>query len=471
MALEKNIKLKVTADTKQADANLKKVDSGLTKISGSLKSMAALAGVGLGVAFLKDSISNFVEQERVVAKLDSTLKRNTKSLQDYASQLQSQTRFGDEAIINGMALIGMFVKDEEQIKKLTQATLDLASAKQMDLTSAFDLVSKTAGSSTNALSRYGIEVEGVAGSNERAENTFKAINKIMGGSAASEKDTTYGRVESLKNSFGDLQENIGELVVNGLTPLLSKLNEVVTFINSNKDTFGTLLKIGSFGLTELGQGGVISDKDARWKNVPGYKQPLKETITDLKEQRNQLGFISDKYKPIKDDIKEIVTEVKEWEKAQARIGQEIIKASNGGLLGRGAIGTGTTGIIGRTGAGAGKNGIDSRMQDFVKENSFFVEQLRGDIQILEGEFNRFWQNTFGEANSLLEQFLMNFISGLANLGAQSLFGTVLNFLLPGVGSLAGMAMKPQVINVNLGNETVERVVVGNIRSAQQKRLL
>ena len=78
--------------------------------------------------------------------------------------------FGDETIIEAQAMIASFVKDEEAVRLATEATLDLAAAKGFDLVAAADLVSKTLGSSTNALSRYGIEVTGAVGSTERLES-------------------------------------------------------------------------------------------------------------------------------------------------------------------------------------------------------------------------------------------------------------------------------------------------------------
>ena len=477
MALEKNIKLKVTTDTKQADANLKAIDKNITGIGTSLKSLGGYIGLAFGAqqlgGFLTDSIKAYIESERVASKLGNTLKGNTKVLIDYASALQNTTRFEDDSIISGMSRLALFTKDENLIKRLTKATLDFASSTETDLGASFEMMSKAITGNTIAFGKMGLKIEDTGDPVKNLNLLLEKINKTMGGSAEAEADTTYGRLEKLKNKFESFKEEIGSGLVPTLNTVANSLDRIADGFGQSGG-FGDLLDkylkvafVVPTGLLKL-LGMIAGDPDYDGSgDIMSASKDTKSNIT----QSNSFNKWKNSYGKIKDDIKEIVTEVKEWEKVQARISQEIIKASNGGLLGREATGTGTTGIIGRTGAGVGKNGIDSRMQDFVKENSFFVEQLRGDIQILEGEFNRFWQNTFGEANSLLEQFLMNFVSGLANLGAQSLFGTVLNFLLPGVGSLAGMAMKPQVINVNLGNETVERVVVGNIRSAQQKRLL
>ena len=126
--------------------------------------------VGLGTAAMKKLFDNMIKQEKVEKKLEQALGRTSSALLNQASALQKVTTFGDEAIIGAQALIASFVDDEEQIKAATEATLDLAAAKGMDLNAAADLVSKTLGSSTNALSRYGITVEGTVGSSKRLES-------------------------------------------------------------------------------------------------------------------------------------------------------------------------------------------------------------------------------------------------------------------------------------------------------------
>ena len=129
------------------------------------------------------------EQELAEKKLETALGFTSTALHNQASALQQTTTFGDEAIISAQALLGAFIKDEEQLKKATVATLDLASAKGMDLSSAADLVGKSLGSSTNSLSRYGIEVEGAVGSTKRLDTLTQNIAKTFGGQARAEAET------------------------------------------------------------------------------------------------------------------------------------------------------------------------------------------------------------------------------------------------------------------------------------------
>lgn len=141
----------------------------------------------------------------------------------YASSLQKLTVYGDEQILVGQRMLTNFGVEGEALDMLTKATLDLASAKGMDLTAAFDLVAKTVGSSTNALTRYGIEVTGAAGSTERAEMAVANITKIFGGAAQAQAGTYLGRITQLKNQWGDIVEKIGFAVI----PVINDLMGVI----------------------------------------------------------------------------------------------------------------------------------------------------------------------------------------------------------------------------------------------------
>ena len=198
---------------KKAEKNVK----GLNKALGGLKSKAMLAagaflGAGALVAGIKGAVNAFGEQELAEKKLEASLGRTSQALLDQAAALQQVSNFGDETIISAQALIAAFVDDEEQIKLATQATLDLAAAKGMDLNAAADLVSKTLGSSTNAMSRYGIEVEGAVGSTERLESLTGNIANKFGGQAKAQSETYTGTIKGMNDAIGDAAESMGALL-------------------------------------------------------------------------------------------------------------------------------------------------------------------------------------------------------------------------------------------------------------------
>ena len=214
MAEKSTFLIRVTE--KGAKLAKKNIDN-LSNSMGGLAKKAGLVAAGYFgsralLSGFKQAINLSAQQELAEKKLEASLGRTSQALLDQASALQQQTAFGDEAIIEAQALIAAFTDEEETIKLATQATIDLAAAKGMDLVAAADLVSKSLGSSTNALSRYGIEVTGAVGSQERLETLTRNVGNLFGGQASAQADTMSGALDQMSNAVGDAAENLGDLM-------------------------------------------------------------------------------------------------------------------------------------------------------------------------------------------------------------------------------------------------------------------
>ena len=192
-----------------------------------LRSKLLLVSFALGlVSKITSSLTKkYMEQEKAVKKLEAAVGKNIQGLVNQAAALQQVTTFGDEVIINAQALIGAYVQDEEHLKAATEATLDLAAAKGMDLATAADLVGKSLGSSTNALSRYGVSVVGAAGSTKRLESLTKNVAILFGGQAAAETKTLTGALAQMWNALGDTNEILGLAVSPAIIEFSKKVKE------------------------------------------------------------------------------------------------------------------------------------------------------------------------------------------------------------------------------------------------------
>ena len=216
---------------KGANGNLDRMrvaTSGLRRSMGALRNNLLLVSFALGgfVTGIAKAVSAANEQELAEKKLATALGRRSQALLDQASALQTQTAFGDEAIISAQALIAAFIDDEEQVKAATEATLDLAAAKGMDLNAAADMVAKSLGSSTNALGRYGIEVKGAVGSTERLETLTKNVADVFGGQATEQAKTFTGELKQMSNALGDTAEDFGDLLKPLLIPVANALKAI-----------------------------------------------------------------------------------------------------------------------------------------------------------------------------------------------------------------------------------------------------
>lgn len=226
---------------------------GLTKAT-SQGFKQGFAQVGLAVAgalaafrglnrLIGGSIDAYAKQEAAQRGLSTALGFTSTALENQAAALQKVSKFGDEEIIQGQAFLAQLGLQEGQIKKITPAILDFASAKGIDLKTASDLVAKSVGSETNALSRYGIQIEGAAGSDERLESALNSLNGAFEGQAEALANVDGGLTQ-LSNNIGDTQEQFGRFISVLLNELIPGLNETLGTVNSYNDALLDGLEAG-----------------------------------------------------------------------------------------------------------------------------------------------------------------------------------------------------------------------------------
>ena len=224
----KDVKIRISEKgAAKTSRGLKKVDKSLVSM-GKAAGVAAVAffGVGKLIQGFKSAIDAAGKQELAEKKLATALGKTSDALLNQAKALQQVTMFGDEDIIMMQSMLAAFTDNEGEIEKLTVATLDLASGMGIDLKSAGDLLAKTIGSSTNALSRYGIEVNGAVGSTERLESLTGNIANLFGGQASAQAKTMTGSIEQMKNAIGDAAEAFGDV----LAPVVIGVSKTIKFL-------------------------------------------------------------------------------------------------------------------------------------------------------------------------------------------------------------------------------------------------
>lgn len=191
---------------------------------GLLGTVTKFFGLFAGISFVKGSVRAFGEQEDAIESLRASLIATGKdgsnalrTLADEASRLQSITKFGDEAILSATealnTLSGSLTGPE--LKEAQTALVGLAAGFfKGDIQSAAAILGKTLGSSLNALSRYGIEIDGTLSASEKlaqllASPKMKAAFEV----AKAQAKTLTGQIVQAKNAFGDFREAIGRVVV------------------------------------------------------------------------------------------------------------------------------------------------------------------------------------------------------------------------------------------------------------------
>ena len=232
--MAKNVNIKLGANIKDFQSKMKRASNSFKKTAKNLKKTGKAMTMSLTApltAFAAASIKAFDTQAKAEAKLNTALKGNQKAFKNLTAQareLQKVTLFGDEETMAAQSMLASMGLEEEAIKRLTPLIQDMATAKGMNLTAAADLVAKSVGSSTNALSRYGIQIEGAVGSSERLDSAAKALEGQFKGQANAAAKAGAGGLKQLSNRFGDLMEKIGEMLIPVLNQLIEWINKGLT---------------------------------------------------------------------------------------------------------------------------------------------------------------------------------------------------------------------------------------------------
>jgi len=237
----KKATVKLGADISEFQTKMRKASKSFKRMGKSMQRVGRSMSMSLTLplaAFAAASVKAFDVQAKAEAKLLTGLKGNIeafKSLKEQARELQKITLFGDEQTMSAQAMLATMGLEEEAIKRLTPLIQDMATAKGMDLKAAADLVAKSVGSSTNALSRYGITIEGAVGSTERLDSAVNALSGQFKGQSKAAAEAGAGGLTQLKNSFGDLMETIGGMLMPVLTKLIDKIKEGIEVIQGLSD--------------------------------------------------------------------------------------------------------------------------------------------------------------------------------------------------------------------------------------------
>lgn len=236
----------------------------LTKIGQSMSTKLTAPLLAFGGA----SVKLFDQQAQALAQVEAGVRStggaagfSVKELKRMASELQGITRFGDEQILQGATaqLLTFTNITGEAFKRTQQAALDLATRLGGDLKSASLQLGKALNdpvSNLSALSRSGIQfsdeqtevIKSLTQTNRLAEAQGIILDELQrqyGGSAAAAAKAGAGGIIQLKNSLGDLTEEIGKVITQSIGPLVERVKMGVKWFQELDDqTKANIVKFG-----------------------------------------------------------------------------------------------------------------------------------------------------------------------------------------------------------------------------------
>lgn len=175
--------------------------------------------------FGAEAFKAFAEAEAATNKLNQALVQQgiytaglSEEYRNLAGALQKKSIFSDEEIMSAQATMTAYLGQTKISGDLLKATLDLASAKGIDLVSAADMVAKSIGTGTNVLARQGLTLDQNASKTEKLAAVTSFLNGKFGGQAEAATSGT-GALKTMNNVVGELMEKIG----GSLAPLVTSL--------------------------------------------------------------------------------------------------------------------------------------------------------------------------------------------------------------------------------------------------------
>lgn len=256
--MEHDVEIKMIADVSDLKKQVSDITGdmkGLEKQIGKTGKATTFSAVSQGlqmvekygkqvIAVMKDLINTFAEASRESTTWDVMMEHSKfsqeeiDSLKAYSSELQNYTGISDEAISNTERLL-LSATDltKDGLIRATNACADLSKAMGTDITGSAQTLAIALASPAEGLTRLrrsGIlftdEEEALIKKLEESGDVLKAqeimlskIEERYGGIAKAIGDTPIGTLDKIKETWGDIKENLGESILNSIAPALNLL--------------------------------------------------------------------------------------------------------------------------------------------------------------------------------------------------------------------------------------------------------
>jgi hypothetical protein len=204
--------------------NTQKQLSGLQSSFNTLRNIAlgavAVIGTRAIIKTFQDATKAAAEQQDAIQNLNSALintgeftEEISKDFQNFASEIQKASTFGDELVLNQIALAKGFGLSNDKAKELVRAAVDLAAFRKIPLETAVRQLSGTLTGVAGPLGRVRSEFRDLTEEQLKNGEAIRLVQKFYQGAAQRELETYSGATKALNNAYGDLLEVLGGIVV------------------------------------------------------------------------------------------------------------------------------------------------------------------------------------------------------------------------------------------------------------------
>lgn len=252
--------------------------------------LVGLASKGLAAAqsFMAGSVRAAIEAEDSVGRLRSALAgispaaaATTPWLAHLAGQIQATTRYSDDAVMSMQSLAIRIGGAKAAAPEFTRAVVSMASALRMDLNSAGEQLARTLGGNAGRLKELIPELAGVSAEALKTGEAVKIVGQKFKDAAEQDAKTLGGRIEQLKNQWGEAQEAFGKGLTGAgsMEDAIGKISSAVGDAIPMIERLGTALGgVGSTAVWVLEQVSFLADDKGLATLVGGTRMGTLEKL-------------------------------------------------------------------------------------------------------------------------------------------------------------------------------------------------
>lgn len=208
-----------------------------------------LEGVHFAVTALKDlgksiinAFNSFAEGEKVTNRLTAALKNQgiysqylLKDYENFAKEMRNYSGVADDIIKENMTLLTNYGLMGDELKRATNAAMNLSVGLGTDLKTATMMVAKAAEGNITAFSKYGITIQDTGDKAKNLELILKGVEDKFGDLAKANTDNLATQVAVLKENWEELKEELISGVVPAVNKIIKAFNELFTARDVKKE--------------------------------------------------------------------------------------------------------------------------------------------------------------------------------------------------------------------------------------------
>ena len=261
---------KISSASREAKKQTDALDGAFSKlkdtISAEVAAYAGFQGLSKLVGFGKQTVELFKVQDRAERALKFQMQRNGTDarfgeLQRFAANLQKNSMYGDEALLNAASVWSNKIKDVDNNKRMMQLVADYTARTTNGAEVGADqlksytmtLMSALSGRGTMTLEQQGFDTTAIKelqkfkqkGGTVTETMQVEALEKTLAsvkGFAREMANTDAGKIAQLQNEIGDVKEEIGRELLPVFAELAREVKANIPSIRKLFEGFASVLK-------------------------------------------------------------------------------------------------------------------------------------------------------------------------------------------------------------------------------------